>query len=220
MVMRLWLILAYGACSEHRDMFRTKKIYTALRATRSFLSLRDVSKDTEVQWRLLRPLLEAGFGVEGDPEGAQAANLCAEDREILEKCLKSGYLISHHHPVRGELYSCNTPLHLYYLQDQLLCARAQHVQQGPESLAAFVHIIITRLSAQRLQQTLSVGASAAEGGGHGEGGSAAAGNDILERKLQMDLQATALSLVPHNWNVCPDVGKVRQCMANRLHLVL
>ena len=179
-------------------------MYAALSATRSFLSLHEVSADADKQWCLLRPLLEAGFGVEGDPEGAQVSDLCAEERELLEKCLKNGYLISHRHPLRGELYSCNTPLHLYYLQDQLLRAHARQVQEGPESLAVFVRIIISRLSRQSLQDTLSVGASAA-------------GSVILERKLQMDLHAAALSLVPVNWNVCPDVGKVCQCTQSRVH---
>ena len=197
-------------------MFRTRTLYEALQGTRSFLSLQELSDNTEVQWRLLRPLLEAGFGVEGSPEGAQVASLGDEEKAILVKCLKNGHLISHQHPVRGELYSCNTPLHLYYLQHQILSARAEHVLPGSKSFAAFVRAIITRLSPQRLMQTLSVGASSA-------------GNVLLERKLQMDLHAAALTLVPRDWNVCPDVGKVCwarttlcctwcfRCMHNRHH---
>lgn len=74
----------------------------------------------------------------------------------------------------------------------MLHTHAYTVQASAGTFEHFLQACISRLSSERLRTTLSVGVD----------------GRMLERKLQVEFHAAALSVLPHGFNVCPDVGKV------------
>lgn len=167
-------------------------------------------------------------------DGVSVESLMSEENTALQQLYINGFLCIF---AKGDQrYSFHTPLHLLYYQDQFLKARvevcgsclqlalmplvllqpptarasattcsfeqqegtfvlhahASIVQASAGTLEHFLQACISRLSSERLRTTLSVGVD----------------GRMLERKMQVEFHAAALSVLPLGFNVCPDVGKV------------
>ncbi len=161
-----------------------------LRGVRSYLKLDALGAAASVQFEVLSPLLQCGDAVK---EGVDVSVLGLDAQQELRVMHRQGF-VRIFSSQGGDRYSLFSLLHLYYYQDQLLRARVKRVSPQPSdiTLQHFLLVCITRMSSKQLRTTLSVGVD----------------GRVLERKLQVEFHSAARSVLPDNFNICPDVGKV------------
>jgi len=167
---------------------RTGSIYTSLKGIRSYLNFDELGPQTDLRWRLFAPLLETG----NESQNGVCVDVLNDDtKAMLYKLNAKGFL--HIHANHGkEMYCFHSPLHMLYYQDQLLTSAVERIDADVSSLQLFLLACIPRLSKRGLSSTLSVGSD----------------GRMLERKLQFAFCVAATSVLPKDYRVCPDVGKV------------
>jgi len=182
-----------------RDMFKSGAVYSKLQGSGAFLKLEDIGGEAALQWELFDPLLKS---VDAVLVGADEDQLSPSAKRLLGNMHSRGLLRMFTSLERSRYsyysersrYSFYSPLHLYFYQDQVLKARTTRVSQAGDASSTLHHFLlvcIPRMSSERLRAMMS-------GGVDGR---------LLERRLQLEFHAAALSVLPYNFNICPDVGK-------------
>lgn len=175
-----------------REGVRNNEQLRYLQGSRTFAALSLKSAD-QLRISILHKLVEASN------EPFKGSQFEPQQLEEAKKMEHEGYLFCDR-----SAYSFWTPLHLAYAQQCLYYNTVKRDSvHAPDSFKSFIEAVIERMIRQGdLKQTLSVSSN----------------NKVLESKWQALFCQAALSLLPRDYEVAPDVGPVgRDCTATCLH---